>query len=426
MSVQVPACLPLPESVFRLRNILKAKGFQLYVVGGAVRDFIHDPGSKPKDVDVCTDALPQTIGKILTEQGISNFPKGESFGVWVAHIDGEDYEIATFREDGVSSDGRHPDEVKFADISTDYKRRDMTMNALYYEIPEVPGRPGWVIDHDPNGYGIEDARNGVVRIIGDPMERFGEDRLRVLRVFRFHYQHSTAWICEAIDQPTRVAMSWYGGLREPIQHHQGEHYLDPVSGERIQQEFLKGLQKAKSVPEYLHGYMSHAGLMGSWFDRIFPGVKADYSILDRLEGDAGKNPVVVLAALYRRNGNPREIRTALMKHHWPNEVTDEVQYLLHVWNIMGSPRDIAGLTPLAEKITLRPERREHVELFGKVLPPDEVCQKDWSHFAQYVPQKFDGDVVMSRYGLQPGPELGQKISELQRDRYRQSFEAWCK
>ena len=167
--VEMEAREAAAEIVARLR----AAGHQAYFVGGCVRDVLL--GRQPEDFDVATSARP--------EQVLAMFEKtqavGAHFGVILVLSGDENVtEVATFRSDGVYSDGRHPDAVRFSDSpEEDVKRRDFTINGMMLDpdgdrVLDVVG-------------GLDDLRFGVVRAIGDPVERFTEDKLRMLRGVRF-------------------------------------------------------------------------------------------------------------------------------------------------------------------------------------------------------------------------------------------------
>ena len=164
--------IDLPEDILAIQSEFKKNGYKLYLVGGAVRDAIS--GIKPKDYDLATDALPDEVERILSPK-YKMLPIGEKFGIWLVVTPADEYEIATFRED--VGQGRRPDSVKFTTIENDVKRRDLTINALFYDI-----ETGEIVDLVG---GINDLKTGVVRAVGDPTERFNEDRLRILRAIRF-------------------------------------------------------------------------------------------------------------------------------------------------------------------------------------------------------------------------------------------------
>ncbi len=150
---------------------IQEAGYEAVFAGGCVRDQLL--GKEPKDFDVATNATPEQI--------LTIFPAGDSigahFGVILVRENGFHIEIATFREDGNYQDGRRPDEVRFTDIQSDAKRRDFTINGMFQdpssdEIIDLVG-------------GQADLEKKLIRSIGDPLKRFEEDYLRVLRAIRF-------------------------------------------------------------------------------------------------------------------------------------------------------------------------------------------------------------------------------------------------
>ncbi len=159
------------EKAVSIIKRLRDKGFEAYLAGGCVRDYLL--GSLPQDYDITTDARPEAIEKIFTQ----TVAIGKQFGVILVVIDGEPFEVATFRQDGPYLDGRHPSHVRFASMREDILRRDFTINGMVYDPIEDR-----VIDLVE---GKEDLNRRLVRAIGDPSERFREDRLRMVRAVRF-------------------------------------------------------------------------------------------------------------------------------------------------------------------------------------------------------------------------------------------------
>lgn len=156
----------------RIVGELRQQGHQAWLVGGCVRDLLL--GTPPKDYDVATDATPDRV--------IALWPRaqqvGAHFGVVLVHENGAQVEVATFRSEGLYSDGRHPSEVRFeTDPRKDALRRDFTINALLFD-PETRE----VLDYVG---GCQDLGSGVIRAIGRPSDRFREDHLRMLRAVRF-------------------------------------------------------------------------------------------------------------------------------------------------------------------------------------------------------------------------------------------------
>ena len=129
--------------------------------------------TEPGDIDIATDATPQTITGLFRQViGV-----GEQFGVMVVVLDGMPFEVATFRSDTGATDGRHPDAVVFTDAATDARRRDFTINGMFYDPFD-----GTILDYVG---GRADLEARLVRAIGEPRERFAEDYLRLLRAIRF-------------------------------------------------------------------------------------------------------------------------------------------------------------------------------------------------------------------------------------------------
>lgn len=173
-AVGVPA-YDLPDYAVRVLSALESAGFEAWVVGGWVRDALL--GAPSHDVDVTTSAHWRQTASCLRAAGITVHETGTKHGTVTAVLDGRPVEITTYRVEGAYSDLRHPDEVRFVtDVREDLARRDFTINAMAFH----PAR-GLL---DPFG-GREDLARGLIRAVGDPRLRFGEDALRVLRAVRF-------------------------------------------------------------------------------------------------------------------------------------------------------------------------------------------------------------------------------------------------
>ena len=202
--------LTLDPGAAALLDALHAAGYAAYAVGGCVRDSLL--GRTAHDWDLCTSALPQQVMELFgTEQCI---PTGLQHGTVTIKYGGQLYETTTFRTEGSYTDGRHPDEVQFVpDVRKDLARRDFTINAMAYNAAE-----GLV---DPFG-GQADLQNGLLRAVGEPQQRFTEDALRILRLYRF-----AARFGFALDAATARA------ARQLAPH------LDCISAERIQEELAK-------------------------------------------------------------------------------------------------------------------------------------------------------------------------------------------
>lgn len=198
----------MPEAVKDIIHTLQNEGYEAYAVGGCVRDSIL--GREPNDWDITTSASPEEV-KALFRRTIDT---GIEHGTVTIMVDKEGYEVTTYRIDGKYEDGRHPSEVTFTrELKEDLLRRDFTINAMAYNDEE-----GLV---DIFG-GVEDIRNKVIRCVGDPLARFSEDALRLMRAIRF-----AAQLGYTIEENTREAIR----VIAPN--------LAKISAERIQAELIK-------------------------------------------------------------------------------------------------------------------------------------------------------------------------------------------
>lgn len=166
---------------------LREAGHQAYFAGGCVRDRLL--GRQPADYDIATDATPESTQDIFPH----TLPVGSKFGSVIVVLEGDPFAVTTFRFDGPYLDGRHPVHVRYGALEEDVRRRDFTINSMMYDP----------VDHRVIDLvnGREDLRKGVVRAVGDPHERFSEDRLRMVRAVRL-----ASGLGFAIDGPTLAAI----------------------------------------------------------------------------------------------------------------------------------------------------------------------------------------------------------------------------
>lgn len=210
--------ITLPDKVKKIIGILTEAGFEAYAVGGCIRDTLL--GRTPEDWDITTSAQPGQV-KSLFRRTIDT---GIKHGTVTVMLDKEGFEVTTYRIDGEYEDGRHPKEVIFTrSLREDLKRRDFTMNALAYN-----DQKGLV---DLFG-GLGDMQKGCIRCVGDALERFTEDALRIMRAIRF-----SAQLGYEIEESTREAIV------------QLAPRLAQISAERIRAELVKLL--VSDHPDYL-------------------------------------------------------------------------------------------------------------------------------------------------------------------------------
>ena len=216
--------MDLPESVEFILKRMKDSGYEAYAVGGAVRDAVI--GRERGDYDITTNALPEETKAVF--DGYRIIETGIKHGTVTLLLDGEPYEITTYRVDGDYKDNRHPESVTFTSLlEEDLMRRDFTVNAMAYSH-DVGLR-------DPFG-GREDAAVGLIRAVGNPYKRFDEDALRILRALRF-----ASVLGFEIESETAEAVR------------KRAHLLESISKERVYAE-LKKLIMGKDATRILKEY----------------------------------------------------------------------------------------------------------------------------------------------------------------------------
>ena len=282
----------MDEGAAELLDTLHRAGYAAYVVGGCVRDSLL--GLTPHDWDLCTSALPQQVMELFGAQRC--IPTGLQHGTVTVKQSGALYEITTFRTEGTYTDGRHPDEVHFVpDVREDLARRDLTINAMAYNEKE-----GLV---DPFG-GQADLQSGIVRAVGVPRQRFTEDALRILRLYRF-----AARFGFAIDPPTAQA------AQELCAH------LDCVSVERIEEELAK-LLSAPAPAAYLNEKILGVVLP----ELTSEALAAAKPVVDACPAGAENLPIRLAALLYSLGEDG--IRRTLKRLRCSNALIEEAAVLV--------------------------------------------------------------------------------------------------
>lgn len=284
----------LPDDVRRIIKTIEDNGYEAYAVGGCVRDSIL--GRNPDDWDITTSARPEQI-KSFFKKTIDTGIKHGTVTVMMNHTG---YEVTTYRIDGEYKDGRHPESVEFsAKLVDDLKRRDFTINAMAYNESN-----GFVDEFN----GIEDLNNHVIRCVGNPIERFSEDALRMMRAIRF-----SAQLGFDIDSKTYAAIV---ELAPTIRQ---------VSMERVQVELAKTIMSDN--PFYVKQY-EQTGLLRenlSYMDEILSGklVKNAMAMLKY----APKSTVLRYAAIFNM-GEPDRVKAELKALKLDNYTVDTVTKLV--------------------------------------------------------------------------------------------------
>lgn len=277
----------IPETLKKVAKIFNDNGYGVFLVGGAVRDMLM--GKSVHDYDLATDATPEQVMSIFKKV----IPTGIAHGTVTIHIFGMQLETTTFRTEADYSDGRHPDKVEYArTIEEDLSRRDFTMNAIAADL-----RDGTI--KDPFD-GIGDIKRKIIRTVGNPLERFGEDGLRPVRAIRFAGQ-----LGFRIEEKTLEAISDANVIKK----------IKSISVERFHDEFCKILKCEK--PSVCLRLLEDNGLM----DIFIPQFKVcrgciqgdnrgfhEFDVADHnfyaCDGAPKDNLIVRLAAFYHDIGKP--------------------------------------------------------------------------------------------------------------------------
>jgi len=365
--------MDLPQDLVLLADQFKIAGYPLYVVGGAVRDALM--GKEPKDYDVATGAVPDKVAEILATNPENKVLEiGKAFGVVkVITPLGNEYEIATFRRD--LSGGRRPDAVEFSNIETDVMRRDLTINALFYDIDAEE-----IVDFVG---GIDDIEKGIVKAVGDPIERFNEDRLRILRAIRFAGRSGSQ-----LDPATSNAIKQ-------------DNSLKGVSPERIRDEFLKGIKSAKSVPQFL-GMINEYDL----WSQIFQGLIISY---DQIET---KNIPIVLARLLWEN-DPQIVLKKLNTLKFLSNECAQVSFLLRFKGLV--PENAYKLKKAFVNSKLSDE-----DLIEFAVMKNMPSQQLTAAFIEYEPSISGQDLIALGF---TGANLGNELEHRETVLFKQILEA---
>ena len=310
------------NDIWKIKQTLENNSFKAYIVGGAVRDAVKNSFKLqknpmdttidvPKDFDLATDASPFEIKAMFKNAPFiyNTLDIGESFAIqFLVTKSGNRYELATFRSDG--SGGRKPDSVKIEKSpEEDSKRRDLKINALFYNILEITsnGFYGEVIDYVG---GVNDIKNNVVNTVGDPHDRFSEDPLRKIRAIRFAAKMGSTIPKNVADAILADGTSLVDSTGKT------------VSSERIRDEFYKSIKSTKSIRVFLNllvefGFMKH----------IF----ADLNV-DKNSFVEERQPIILVANLLKRN-DLRNIEKWLSIKKYSTDEINAIRFLISLLSL---------------------------------------------------------------------------------------------
>lgn len=375
------------NAVLQVAAVLREANFEALLAGGCVRDMLM--GVEPKDYDLATSASPRQVTAL--------FPRalqvGAAFGVVVVQFRGYQIEIATFRTDADYGDGRHPDRVEFTDAEHDAARRDFTINGMFMDPQSQQ-----VIDYVG---GQKDLKNRIVRAIGQPQQRFKEDRLRLLRAVRF-----AATLDFELEVETSAAV-----LKNSAQ-------LIEVSRERIRDEFIKVLESPQR----------HRGLVLLNEHRLLPGILGGLgtaivddvvlAAIDSLPPNAEWELALAVFLASRGVGNVRVV-SALRSHlRLSREWVRRLHFLLDNQQSLVQP-EMMRQSEL-RKLIGEPQFENLVHFHqalasGRGEPTDFIDRlrtrcSSWSAASATPPPLINGEDVMA-LGVPAGPSLGALLAE---------------
>jgi tRNA nucleotidyltransferase/poly(A) polymerase len=368
----------IPQSVKELHKLFQSSGKKLYLVGGSVRDFLT--GDKPKDFDLATNALPDEVLEIVGKKFRTNL-QGKAFGVVVVFTDEvpEGMEIATFRED--VSKGRNPEVKLGVTIEDDVKRRDLTYNSLFYDLDtrQIVDLVG----------GKEDLQSGITRMVGDPIERFDEDSLRILRAFRFasRYEHP-------LHHDTEKAIEKRKQLQN-IDPETGE--MKRISQERVWEEMKKAWKQARDYKYYLNFFTKF-----DMWDEVFPGVNINTELVD------SKDFIVVIANLFKNESTLGLSDKLAQEYKIELETSTKVTFLISL------------LTFKTEDVFDIYKKRQQCAITDQTilewLKAQSLDTNELIKFVEYRPS-ISAQELMSQ-GFK-GKELGDEIKRLEVEKFKQ-------
>jgi tRNA nucleotidyltransferase (CCA-adding enzyme) len=384
--------IEIPEKVKQILNTLEEAGFPAYVVGGCVRDSVL--GRKPKDWDITTKALPQDVKKLFRR----TIDTGIEHGTVTIMLGKEGYEVTTYRIDGAYEDSRRPKEVTFTeDLKEDLRRRDFTINAMAYNPKE-----GLVDVFE----GIMDSKKKVIRAVGDPRERFGEDALRMMRALRF-----SAQLGYRIEKETEQAIF------------EMATDLSKISAERIQMELIKLLESShpETIKEgYLLGItkvilpefdeLIYAGEQGAQVIKAMKVVPSDKVYrLAILFGEMGEEKANEICRRLKMDNATRKMVAKIVKYQDYELDVDSISIRKAIFEVGEDVYPYLYHVQRARIMTGLQRDRDWAKLEQSKIKYEDIIKRGDCLSLQKL--KIDGKDLIE-LGLKPGKEIGKTLYAL--------------
>ena len=374
----------IPNSIKELNILFKKNNRKIFLVGGAVRDFLNN--QKPKDFDLTTDAFPDEILSIIGNRWKTTV-QGASFGVVVVYTEDQPkgMEIATFRSDdytGKLGITRDPEVILWVTMDKDAERRDITYNALYFDLDKQE-----IVDLTG---GVEDMRQGITKMVGDSNLRIKEDPLRILRVFRFSCRYGFP-----IHEDTKLAIE------------KNKHLLSIISKERIwgisgenTGEIFKAFNQAKNFSDYIRLLLEY-----NIFEEILPKLKINSLVSD------SKSLVIYLTNLLKENSSKILLNELIQVNKFETDLARPIVFLIDLLKL-----DLVNVFELyKKKIVSKLDENtilEWLSINGKENEPI------YKAFMKYKPSVNSQELMDMGY---KGAELGKKIKELELENFKKLY-----
>ena len=432
--------MKIPREVKFITDELRKKGFEAYIVGGCVRDFLREV--EPEDWDVATSGKPEEIQKIFPKSFYENKFLTVTVQAGSENPKLKEIEITTYRKEAKYTDKRHPDEIKFAKtIEEDLARRDFTVNAIALKIRDRGGTGEGQSLVDPFG-GQEDLKNKIIRAVGNPEERFNEDALRMMRAVRFAVTLGEDW---KIEEKTAEAIR------------KNSPWLQAISLERIRDEFLKIIMTERAADGI--ELLRELGLLKYILPELEEGYKVTQNkhhiyecyehALFSLKYAAQKhfNKYVRLAALLHDIGKPRvkkgegpdatfygheivgaKMTIQILNHlKFPKKDIEKIAKLVRYHLFYYNPGEVGDASVRRLLRQVGPENMEELlqvrmaDRIGSGVPKAEPYKlRHLKYVIEKVSQdpisvkmlKLNGNDVMKILEIQPGPGVGQILDVL--------------
>lgn len=410
------------EAAYKAVEKLLDAGHEVWWIGGAVRDMLL--GLVPREIDMATSALPREIAKIFPRSDVSS----ADLGTVIISLSGATFEVTTFREDDLVSDGRHPESVKFGSREKDALRRDATINAMYWN-------PVTRELFDPCG-GEADLKESLVRFIGDADLRIQHDALRILRMIRlrallagqYHPQTYTALKNNAALTAGLSGMRILQELEKLLKVQKPSMGLEDWYELGILKSVLPELEACKAVPQPQQ-YHQEGDVWNHLKASADAASKEDFGADVRLAGlfhDIGKAVTFSLQERIRFDHHAQEsARLAGMtfkRLQMPGDRIRKIQWIIEHHMMMGTFADLSDNRKA--HWYFHPWFQELLQLFWidvvATTPSDptlyDTIIADYNEFLNTHPRPekplLNGEEVMQILGLKPGEKVGQIVEKL--------------